>query len=132
SDSRNYPSVPAVEKPADAKRGEAVFEQVGCRACHTAAADSTYAQNKDLKNDDDWRRAPAGESRYLSEFAPNLAGIASKFADNPERGAKWLFNWVKNPKHYFAGTRMPDLRLSDQDAEDLVAFLMSLHKEGDF
>ncbi|GIT40959.1 MAG: hypothetical protein Ct9H300mP9_8090 [Candidatus Neomarinimicrobiota bacterium] len=37
--------------------------------------------------------------------------------------AEWLFNWLKQPHDYMASTRMPNLRLSDQEAKDLTAYL---------
>jgi mono/diheme cytochrome c family protein len=123
---------PAAPKAADAKRGLALFEQVGCRACHTVTPDSEYAKRKDLRNDDDQWRAPAGESWILKEFGPNLAGVASKFADDPERGRAWLYNWVKNPTHYFGDARMPAFPLEEQDFHDITAWLLTLKKEGDF
>lgn len=129
SESRNLPAPPAPARAADPNEGLKVFEQVGCRACHTATPDEQYAKRKDLRNADDWRRAPEGESWYLKEFGPNLGGIGSKFADHPDRGKAWLWHWVKNPKHYFEDTRMPDLRLSDQEAHDLVAWMMTLRKD---
>ena len=133
SGTRSYKPLVAPEKQADPVRGQAIFEQVGCRGCHTATPDSEYSRRKDLKNEDDqWRAPEGGESWMLKEFGPNLAGIASKFRDDPERGRTWLFNWVKDPKHYFKGSRMPNLRLTDQEAHDLTAWLMTLSKEGDF
>ena len=122
----------APPQPPDAKRGLAVFEQVGCRACHTTTPDSEYAKRKDLRNDDDDWRAPAGESWLLKEFGPNLSGIASKFRDDPERGRAWLLNWLKNPEHYFGDTRMPAFPLGEQDLHDVTAWLMTLKKEGEF
>jgi cytochrome c2 len=44
--------------------------------------------------------------------------------------AGWLYAWVKNPKGYWHDTRMPDLRLSEKEAADITAYLMSLKKEG--
>jgi mono/diheme cytochrome c family protein len=40
--------------------------------------------------------------------------------------AKWLYSWVRNPKHYWGESRMPSLRLEDQEAADMVAYLMTL------
>ncbi len=132
SGTRKYAAPKPPEKPPDAKRGLAIFEQIGCRACHVYTPDSEYAKRKDLRNDDDQWRAPTGESWLLKEFGPNLSGIASKFRDDPERGRLWLLNWLKNPRHYFADTRMPAFPLGEQDLHDVTAWLMTLKKEGDF
>jgi cytochrome c2 len=50
---------------------------------------------------------------------PNLVGLNEKVT--PE----WLFAWLKNPKGYNPNTRMPNLRLSDDEVNDIVAFLMT-------
>ncbi len=34
-----------------------------------------------------------------------------------------------NPKNYWEKTRMPNLRLSDQEAKDITAYLMSFKNE---
>src|SRR3989304_2306601 len=54
------------------------------------------------------------------DFAPDLSKIAGKV------NAEWLFSWVKNPKHFGPTTRMPSLRLSDDEARAVTAFLMTL------
>jgi mono/diheme cytochrome c family protein len=41
---------------------------------------------------------------------------------------EWLYDWVKNPKHFAPETQMPNLRLSDQEAADIVAYLMEYKK----
>jgi hypothetical protein len=39
---------------------------------------------------------------------------------------EFLFNWVKNPKHYWEQTFMPDLRLTDGEAADITAYRRDL------
>jgi mono/diheme cytochrome c family protein/predicted nuclease with TOPRIM domain len=53
-------------------------------------------------------------------FAPDLSRVASKV------NADWLFAWVKDPQDYLPGTRMPNLRLSDEQAAHITAYLMTL------
>ena len=55
----------------------------------------------------------------LNQQGPNLIGLGSKVS------AKWLYNWIKDPKNYWEKTRMPNLRLTDQEAKDITAYLMS-------
>jgi cytochrome c2 len=55
-------------------------------------------------------------------FGFNLTGVGTK--SNPN----WVFNWVKNPKAYDPNAPMPSLRLSDAEAADITAYLMSLQK----
>ena len=51
---------------------------------------------------------------------PNLDGTGSKVKPG------WLYAWVRNPKGYWHETRMPDLRLTEKEAADITAYLMSL------
>jgi len=86
----------------DATNGKALFERVGCQGCH-------IYEETDLPNVDWFRRK-----------GPSLAGVGSKV------NGDFLFDWVKNPKHYWPQTFMPDLRLTDEEATDITAFLMGL------
>jgi mono/diheme cytochrome c family protein len=103
---------PAPSAKGDAKRGELVVKQVGCLACHKV---------NDVPAEE--YRQWVGKSRYLEEFAPSLAGIGSKI-----KSKAWLTDWVRNPKHYFKDSSMPNLRLSEQEGADVVEYLMALKK----
>src|SRR5205085_12201964 len=52
----------------------------------------------------------------------NLTGTGTK------THASWIYNWVKNPKNYYATAPMPSLRLSDQEAADVTAYLLLQQK----
>lgn len=80
----------------DAVHGAELFEVVGCQGCHTAAGGVTDA-----------------------DFGPALDGVASKVA--PE----YLYAWIRDPVAFNAETRMPSLRLTEQEAADIVAHLTS-------
>jgi cytochrome c2 len=54
---------------------------------------------------------------------PNLDGTGSKV------DAGWLYAWIRDPKAYWHDTRMPNLRLSEAEAADITAYLMSLKNE---
>jgi mono/diheme cytochrome c family protein len=56
---------------------------------------------------------------YQKQWVPSLDGIGSKVNRN------WMFQWLKNPQKYFAGTKMPNFLLSDSDANNLTDFLMT-------
>jgi len=105
---------PPANVKGDAKRGELLVRQVGCVACHKVEETSLEAYKKDNK------------SRYLEEFAPTLAGLGTKFS-RPE-GRAWLYHWVRNPKKHFPDSSMPNLRLSEQEAADVVEYLLGLTK----
>lgn len=53
-------------------------------------------------------------------FGPALDKLGSK------TNATWLFHWLKEPRHYAPLTRMPNMKLSDQDAMDIATYLLSL------
>ena len=99
----------ADEAPAgDAAKGKETFDTVGCRACHV------YEKGSDA------RRSEGSKER---DYAPNLWNVADKA--KPE----WVYSWVKNPKAMWPETKMPDLRLSDAEAANITAFLMTLKSE---
>lgn len=56
----------------------------------------------------------------MTRFAPELSGIGSKV------GAAWLYDWLRNPRHYSTTSKMPSLRLSEQEAADVAAYLVTL------
>ncbi len=47
----------------------------------------------------------------FTRFAPELSSIGTKFQDY-ESGVRWLYDWLKNPRHYSEYTKMPRLRLA--------------------
>ncbi len=99
--------------PGDPGSGKKLVETVGCLACHAVGEAGPGGARVDLSR----RHAD------FDAFAPDLAGIGSKTNQG------WLFNWLRNPKHYFPAGRMPDLRLTDAEAADAAAYLMTLRDE---
>ena len=93
----------------DAARGKQLFENVGCQGCHIS---EPGAERHVM---DGWR-----------QHGPNLIGLSQKVT--PE----WLAAWLKNPKAYNPETRMPNLRLADDEIADLVAYLMSRPAQPEF
>ncbi|MBI5070463.1 MAG: c-type cytochrome [Deltaproteobacteria bacterium] len=86
-------------------RGKEIFDTVGCRACHVAEQGSAA------------RRSEASATR---DYAPNLWNVGDKAT--PE----WIYGWIKNPRAQWIETKMPDLRLSDEEAAHVTAWLSSL------
>ena len=101
-----YPEIPV---EGDKFRGSEVFRVSGCFACHNMAP---WEEDPNLPND------LGLERRGANEHGPNLRGIATKV--DPQ----WLYAWIKDPAALWSETRMPNLRLSDQDAADIVAYIM--------
>lgn len=90
----------------EAQKGWEVFQARGCNACHTI--DGTNARGI---------------------IGPNLTGIASRdgiaamaLPNTPEAMARWL----RNPPAVKAGSKMPNLNLTDEEVSALVAFLATL------
>ena len=90
-----------------ASRGKEIFELAGCKGCHVVG--------------DDERVRNARASSY--DVAPELTHAAGKL--NPD----WIIDWIKNPRHYNPTTKMPSLRLTDQEARDVVAFVMTMRDD---
>jgi len=93
----------------DATSGEALFNVVGCKGCHILEPDpENLPQVSTLEG-------------MLSKHGPNLIGLGSKTS------AEWLYNWLKDPDSYWHETRMPNLRLTDTEAKDITAYLLSFN-----
>jgi cbb3-type cytochrome oxidase cytochrome c subunit len=84
----------------DAAAGKDLFSVVGCVACHAT------------------RELPKGEAFDVASHGPDLSRVGEKV--NPG----WLYNWLKNPRHYWAETKMPNMRLSDTEAANIAAYLL--------
>jgi mono/diheme cytochrome c family protein len=89
--------------PALAERGKELVGSLGCRACHALSPDEV-----------------AGQLGANKDIAPNLSNIAAK------TDAGWIYNWLRNPRGYSAVARMPNLRLSDEEARAITAYLVTL------
>ncbi len=55
-------------------------------------------------------------------FGPDLSNIANKV------NADWLVSWVGNPAHYNKKSKMPNLRLTEEQATDIATYLMQFGK----
>ncbi len=88
----------------NAAKGKEIVESVGCLACH-AIGDETKV------------RALRGTSY---DIAPELTRVGSKVTPD------WIYDWVRNPRHYNPTTKMPNLRLTDAEARDVTAYLSSM------
>jgi cbb3-type cytochrome oxidase cytochrome c subunit len=50
------------------------------------------------------------EGPIFNDYGPELSSIGTKFSGY-EQAVEWLYDWLKNPRHYSGYTRMPKLRL---------------------
>ena len=115
STAQAYPAPPS----GDLAAGRKVFETVGCMACHRIGDDS---RGMEVLKTAGGKAVPMPAASFRTH-GPNLDGTGSKL------NAGWVYAWVKNPKGYWHETRMPNLRLSDREAADVTAYLMSLKND---
>src|SRR5205814_6435282 len=94
----------AVKNPGhgDAKSGEKIVKEIGCQGCHVVGEGS---------------REAAGPRRTFGQPLENIGNKTSY---------EWVYNWVRDPKHYNPATYMPNLRLTDQQAADVATYLSTL------
>jgi mono/diheme cytochrome c family protein len=98
------PYQPAVKNPGqgDAKRGEEIVKSIGCQGCHVVG---------------EGNRSELGPRRT---FGQPLESIGNKTS------YEWIYNWVRDPKHYSPATYMPNLRLTDAQVADVATYLSGL------
>ena len=94
----------AVKNPGqgDAKNGEKIVKEIGCQGCHVVGEGS---------------REQAGPRRTFGQPLENIGNKTTY---------EWVYNWVRDPKHYNAGTFMPNLRLTDLQVADVATYLIGL------
>lgn len=119
-----YPAVPV----GDPVKGQKTFYGAGCYGCHLGPG-SKYDEKGTLVPDDGDRF----KRRPELPPGPRLIGLGSKV--KPE----WLYEWLREPRHYWSATVMPNMRWRDEMSEDnktivrtadqiradVVAFLMA-------
>jgi mono/diheme cytochrome c family protein len=98
----------AVKGPGrgDAKNGEKIVKEIGCQGCHVVGEGS---------------REAAGPRRTFGQPLENLGNKTTY---------EWIYNWVRDPKHYNPGTYMPNLRLTDAQVADVATYLTGLTGPG--
>jgi cytochrome c2 len=119
SEKPKYPPPPV---GGNVENGKQLVSTLGCMACHVVDEKLTDLKAKPslISRVDDW------DVRRFRSQGPQLAGTGSKTTEN------WLYAWLKDPKQYHPKTKMPKLRLTDQEAADIAAYLVSLrHAETD-
>ncbi|HEY2379802.1 MAG TPA: c-type cytochrome [Terriglobia bacterium] len=96
--------LPAGKTNGNAAAGKQIVETVGCFGCHAIGAIQEVAN----------------QSQIRRRHGYNLENEGSKVSQS------WLYNWVKDPAQVWPETKMPSLRLSDEEAADVAAYLTSL------
>jgi cytochrome c1 len=87
-------------------QGRSLFQDKGCAGCHTLDGDASAS-------------GIAGPNLTNVGLRPTLAG--ETLPNSPEM----LVRWLLDPAALKPGTRMPNVGLSQQEAQDVAAFLLS-------
>jgi len=97
----------SAERAESVARGRQVFEATACVNCHTVAGTNGKGTfGPDLT--------------HLMSRQTIAAGAAPNTREN-------LRLWIKNPDDIKPGVRMPAMQLNDQELNEVVAYLASLH-----
>jgi cytochrome c oxidase subunit 2 len=103
SEQERIPPVPAVGAPA---AGAVLFRQLPCITCHSIRG---LTPTPDIGPD-------------LTHVASRQTLAAGRLTNTPQDLAAWLHD----PGEFKPGSEMPNLRLSNQEIDDLVAYLETL------
>ena len=79
--------------------GRELLARYGCVHCHTV-------------------KLPDGGTMQATDDPPSLSHIADKTT------REWIYAWLKDPQAYAVSARMPNFKLTDDDARDISAFLI--------
>jgi cytochrome c len=88
------------------QRGKVLIRDYGCGSCHTIPGIYTA-------------RGLVGPPLMFFSRRTMIAGELPNSPDN-------LVRWLRNPKAVEPGTAMPDLGLSNDQAQDIAAYLYTL------
>ncbi len=81
-------------------QGRVMLARYGCVRCHTA-------------------KLPDGSTVVATDDPPSLMHVADKTT------RAWIYSWLKDPQAYASTATMPNYKLSNSDASDISAFLVS-------
>jgi cytochrome c2 len=101
-------SAPAVARLNDRfSAGRAAIRKYGCYTCHVIP----------------------GVTGARGQIGPSLQGVTSKYylAGQLPNTHDNLLLWIRAPHSVSPSTVMPDMNVTEEDAEDIVVYLNSLH-----
>jgi mono/diheme cytochrome c family protein len=90
----------------DAERGGELVGSLGCAACHDLPDAAMTPERKNRASHFD--------------YGPSLGDLGAKTSK------EWIYSWIRDPKRYAPGARMPNLRLTEQEALDIATYLGGL------
>ena len=95
-----------VNNSGDYESGRVLVSSLGCKGCHQIQPNPEPDYDPTIQ-------------AIRTEQGPNLIGLGSKVNED------WLVSWLKDPYSYHDGTKMPNLRISDQEAIDIATYLLA-------
>lgn len=146
-----YRPEPPPATPGNPANGRTLFNTLGCLACHTNLEEhgqkwivEDLVARTGVSNDEAARvyQAMSYNQRHwyalqhlspkLERTGPELSGVGTKLkaGRTEDQALAWLYDWLRNPRHYSSYTIMPSFRLSEQEANDLAAYLLTLERPG--
>ena len=96
----------SINKSGDYDRGRTLVNSLGCKGCHQIQPEPEPNYSPTIQG-------------IRMEQGPNLIGLGSKVKED------WLLSWLKDPYSYHEDTKMPNLRITDQEAKDIAAYLLA-------
>jgi len=112
------------------ERGKELVRSVGCLGCHIIGEGTEIKDEhgnpvkvEPQVDENGVIRVPVPR-KTGRKFGPDLSGIGSK------THFQWLVRWIKDPKSYDPKTPMPNFRLTEEQAQDIAAYLMTLKWDG--
>ncbi|HEV2721312.1 MAG TPA: c-type cytochrome [Thermoanaerobaculia bacterium] len=89
----------------DPDRGRTLVTAYGCSSCHSVGSGATRGMVGPPLDD-------IGARGYIAGRFPNVPGVMQQ--------------WIRAPRELKPGTAMPDLGVSERDADDIAAYLATL------
>ena len=96
----------------DATAGRAVLESKACGTCHVFSGVADLPQKPDLAN-------AVHPGKDAVELAPDLRFTRDRMT------LASVMRWIRDPTAVKPGTLMPNLKLSDKEAKDAAAYIVS-------
>jgi mono/diheme cytochrome c family protein len=97
------------------------FMENSCSRCHgefIQAQAPVFAKGRSTFNEDGCRGCHVIKGKERIRVGMPLDEMAKRVKSD------WLYRWLRNPKAYLPRTRMPDFKLSEQEAADMAGYIL--------
>jgi len=108
--------IPGLDMPRSLAvvRGKQLTIQYGCLGCHSYRGRGG-TQGPDIS--------------YVGDKTVHAFDFSHVHVEGQKTVSHWLFEHFKHPAEVSPGTLMPDYQLTDRQAQDLTAYMLSLHRK---